>query len=295
MKDDREFEFTPRDYERVRRLVYQHTGITLSDSKGDMVYGRLSRRMRELGITRTSDYCDLVERPGGQELESFRNAVTTNLTSFFRENHHFTFLAKELAKRQQGHSTRRLRIWSAGSSTGEEAYSIAMTLRENIADVDQWDIKIIATDIDSAVLAKGRSGVYTIERIERLDKTRLKRWFRRGKGEQSGMVKVVPEVAKMVEFKPLNLLGEWPSLDPMDFIFCRNVTIYFDNETKVKLFPRFYQALDDDGYMIIGHSENLMGVCKEFKLLGHTVYEKLSTYQRKQQAAANALASAVGG
>ncbi|MGB1110856.1 MAG: CheR family methyltransferase [Gammaproteobacteria bacterium] len=272
--EPRDFEFTRGDFEKVRELVKRHTGIALSDAKRQMVYGRLARRMRQLGVSRTADYLRMLDDVTGQELEHFRNAVTTNLTAFFREQHHFQLLAQRLKDDAALRERKRLNIWSAGSSTGEEAYSIAITLRETLADIDDWDIRILATDIDSQVVETGRKGIYTQDRVQGLPEARLRRWFQRGKGRQQGLVRVSPLLRDMVSFKPLNLMHAWPRFEPFDFIFCRNVAIYFDHDTKVRLFGRMAEVLRPDGFLMIGHSENLSGVSSDFRLISNTTYVK---------------------
>lgn len=273
---DREFSLSNDDFEAIRRLVYDHTGINLSDAKKNMVYSRLAKRLRQLKLESFKDYCDLLARSDSDEMGDFINSVTTNLTSFFREMHHFDYLREvvlpELMEKNQ--AQRRIRIWSAGCSTGEEPYSLAMTVKETVPDSAGWDIKILATDLDTNVLATGRRGVYSKERVQGLPKAVLRRWFYRGKGDQADFVKVSSELADMIHFKQLNLMGSWPMKHPVDVLFCRNVVIYFDKQTQARLFDRYADMLVPDGHLFIGHSETLFKVSDRFQLLGKTVYRK---------------------
>ena len=271
---EREFHFTQHDFERLRKLVNEHTGIKLSDHKQEMLYSRLSRRLRTLNLNSFSNYYKLLQANSGEELAHFINAVTTNLTAFFREPHHFELLSQELLPQLlvRKQATRRIRIWSAGCATGEEAYSIAMIVKE-IIPVD-WNAKILATDLDSSVLAKGKQGVYEEEKLDNVSSARLHRWFKKGAGAQTGRVQVVPELQELVTFKQLNLMHGWPMRGPFDIIFCRNVVIYFDKSTQKILFERFANILDNHGYLLIGHSENLFQLSTRFRLLQQTVYVK---------------------
>lgn len=272
---EREFEFTHRDFEQIRDLVGERTGIVLSDHKVDMVYGRISRRLRKLEMSNFGQYLKLLEGGDENELVEFTNAITTNLTSFFREPHHFDFLVKDaIPKLIRSRLNKRLRIWSAGCSTGEEPYTIAMTLREAIPNINQWDVKILATDLDSNVLAKGKSGIYELERINGIPDSKAKKWFRKGRGEHEGKVKVAAELQELITFNQLNLMNEWPIRGEFDIIFCRNVVIYFSKETQKVLFDRFANNLAKDGYLIVGHSESLHKVTNRFQLIGKTIYRK---------------------
>jgi len=275
---NREFDFSDDNFERIRQFVSEHTGIVLTNAKKNMVYGRLSKRLRKGRFASFTDFCDAIEDGDEHEQEFLINAITTNLTAFFRENHHFEFLANtvipELVK-EKGRN-KRLRIWSAGCSTGEEPYSIAMTLKESLPNFDQWDVKILATDLDANVLEHGKRGVYTAERIEGLSPERAKRWFKRGSGDNAEMVKVRDELKEMISFKRLNLLHEWPMKGPFDFMFCRNVVIYFDKPTQKILFARYEKILKPRAYMFIGHSESLYKVNTDFESMKHTTYRKIS-------------------
>jgi chemotaxis protein methyltransferase CheR len=270
----REFHYTREDFELLRKLVNEHTGISLSDHKQEMLYSRLSRRLRVLKLDSFASYYRLLQGDCGDELMQFINAMTTNLTAFFREPHHFEFLKNELLPRLkiQHAISRKIRIWSAGCASGEEPYSIAMVVREAIpAD---WDVKILATDLDSAVLEKAKLGIYPEEKIANVPKIYLTPSFKRGTGAQKGKVHVEPELQKMVTFKPLNLIHTWPMRGHFDIIFCRNVIIYFDKETQTTLFERFANILVPNGHLFVGHSENLFKLTTRFRLLKQTVYMK---------------------
>lgn len=274
---DREFGFTDRHFEFLRRMVGAHAGINLSEAKRELVYGRISRRIRALNMRSFDDYCRLLEDAPDGEIGNFINAITTNLTAFFREDHHFDFLRNTLVPTWLAQGARpRVRIWSAGCSTGEEPYSIAMTLRESMPESALAEVAILATDIDTNVLATAEAGVYDAARVESLSSQRLQQWFRRGRGVHAGKVRVVPELQSLIRFRQLNLMQDWPVRGPIDLIFCRNVVIYFDKPTQRKLFARFAEKLGPRGYLIIGHSETLYNVSESFELVGRTVYRKLS-------------------
>lgn len=278
---NQEFNLTGADFRFIRELVAERTGIMLSENKRGLVYGRLSRRLRELGMQKFRDYCDLLQSGDDEEMVNFVNAITTNLTSFFRENHHFEFLGKELLPRlinqkMKENSDRRLRIWSAGCSTGEEPYSIAMVLKEVLGDNPNWDVKILATDLDTKVLAKASSGIYDQSRVEGLSKTRLRNWVKRGSGENEGNVLMSRKLRNLITFKQLNLMEEWPIKGPFDLIFCRNVVIYFNKPTQQILFDRYADLLADDGHLFLGHSETMFQKTDRFKLIGKTIYYKES-------------------
>lgn len=272
----KEFDFSDKDFQRVKKLVLEHTGICLSDIKHDMMYSRLAKRLRQLHLDSFSDYIDLIESGDESELGNFTNSVTTNLTSFFREQHHFDYLKTTLIPTlmKLNADTRKIRIWSAGCSTGEEPYSLAITLKESIPDNAGWDVKILATDLDTNVLETGSNGVYSMERVNGISSSVLKRWFNKGKGEKEGLVRASNELRDMIIFKQLNLMGQWPVKQGVDVIICRNVVIYFDKATQTVLFDRYAETLRNDGFLIIGHSENLNGVTDRFKLLGKTIYQR---------------------
>lgn len=265
----KEFEFTARDFERVRALIYKKAGIALAESKQEMVYSRLARRLRATGIGSFVTYLDKLEQGGdAEEWEAFTNALTTNLTSFFREAHHFPILADHLKKVKEP-----IEIWCSAASTGEEPYSIAMTACEAFNTLTP-PVRIIATDIDTNVLNTGANGVYSIDRLDKMSPERAKKFFLRGKGEREGLVRVRPELRQMITFKQVNLLADnWGINNQFDVIFCRNVMIYFDKPTQGKILDRFAPLMKPDGLLFAGHSENFLYVCDAFKLRGKTVYE----------------------
>lgn len=271
----REFEYTFEDFDFLRKLSNQHSGILVPDDKFDMFYSRLSRRIRTLGLADFKQYCQYLSDNHDLEFTDFINAVTTNLTAFFRENHHFEFLRgtviPDLLKKNQ-HS-KMIKVWSAGCSTGEEPYSIAMTLMESVPS--DWQIKILATDLDTEVLAKAASGVYSEDRIDGLPERQIKKWFQKGKDDQQKKVRVKNELRRLISFKQLNLMGDWPMRGPFDFMFCRNVLIYFDKQTKELLAKRYAELLASKSYLFIGHSESLHQLSTDFDLIGNTIYRKV--------------------
>ncbi|WP_034348920.1 CheR family methyltransferase [Noviherbaspirillum massiliense] len=270
----KEFEFTTRDFERVRGLIYQRAGIALADSKREMVYSRIARRLRATGLRSFQEYLDQLEQRGEDaEWEAFTNALTTNLTSFFREEHHFPILAGHVRQRREP-----IHIWCAASSTGEEPYSIAMTLCEAFNTLTP-PAQVIATDIDTNVLATAEAGVYPMERLDKLAPERARRFFLKGKGRHEGYAKVRPELRDMISFRQLNLLsGQWPVRGPFDAIFCRNVMIYFDKPTQARILERFVPLMKPDGLLFAGHSENFSYVSDAFRLKGKTVYQLAPQY-----------------
>jgi chemotaxis protein methyltransferase CheR len=270
---EREFRLSDAEFEQLRTLVRHHTGISLADSKRELVYSRLVRRLRQLQLPSFGGYIALLERGSVAELEEFSNAITTNLTSFFREGHHFDVLTSsvlpELEKRNA--ASRRLRIWSAGCSTGEEPYSLAIALQESIGRFRGWNVRILATDIDSQVVAHARAGVYKEERFDRMSAARRHRWFEE---REPGLYRAVPELKSLITFKQLNLMHPWPFKGPFDAIFCRNVVIYFDKPTQRALFERMAELQRLGDHLFIGHSESLFKVCDRYQLIGKTIYRK---------------------
>lgn len=273
----REFDFTDSHFSQIRQFVTAQTGIVLADAKKDMVYGRLSKRVRKAFAGNFDDFCHAITDGDLDEQDFLINAITTNLTAFFRENHHFEYLRDRVVPEllKQNKSTKKIRIWSAGCSTGEEPYSIAIALREAIPHSSDWDIKILATDLDANVVAHGQEGIYTFERVHDLDARRQRKWFQRGKDDNAGLVRVKPELRDMIHFKRLNLLHDWPMKGPFDVIFCRNVVIYFDKKTQTELFERYANILIPGGHLFIGHSESLYKVSDRYTSLGHTIYQQL--------------------
>lgn len=267
---DREFAFTEKDFKRVCQLIYEHAGISLKPSKQDMVYSRLARRLRANGINNFRDYVALLESDNKVEWEAFVNSLTTNLTSFFREPHHFPILAEHLVK-QKGRLP--LSLWCSAASTGEEPYSMAMTIVDAFGSFTP-PVSIVATDLDTSVLAKAEAGVYPVERVEKLAADVVKRFFLKGTGEQSGFVRVRPELRAMITFRQLNLLSDvWPIRGPLNAIFCRNVMIYFDKATQLSILMKFAPLLRGNGLLFAGHSESFYHAAAIFKLRGQTVYE----------------------
>ena len=268
---DREFEFTDADFERIRTLIHAHAGIALSSAKQDMVYSRLARRLRAVGDRTFAQYLARLERDRS-EWETFVNSLTTNLTSFFREAHHFEILDERL--RRIGNK-RPIRIWCSAASTGEEPYSLAMTACEAF-DTLTPPVQILASDIDTSVLAHGEAGVYRQDRVERLSPERLRRFFQRGTGVQDGQVRVRPELQRLVSFRRINLLDPvWSVQGPLDAIFCRNVMIYFDKPTQYAILRRFAPLLRKDAVLFAGHSESFMHASDLFRSMGRTVYQPL--------------------
>jgi len=273
---EHEFEFSDSEFKRLRELVHARTGIALSDAKRELVYGRLARRLRKLKLASFAEYCQLVEQPESDEIQELTNAITTNLTSFFREGYHFEQLAAVALPQleSQRTATRRLRLWSAGCSTGEEPYYLAVVMRECLAHLANWDIKLLATDIDSKVLATAAEGVYPAERFKGVSAERVRHWFPQIAG-RPGFCAASTELKSLITFKQLNLLDAWPMRGPFDIIFCRNVVIYFDKATQRKLFDRMAEMQEPGGWLFIGHSENLHNVTQRYKLVGRTVYRRL--------------------
>lgn len=272
----REFAFSDDDFRFLADMVMNKTGIFLSDIKKDMVYGRVARRLRALGLKKVSDYCNLLaSEESDTEMMDFVNAVTTNLTKFFRENHHFEHLKEEVFRPMITNPPpgKRVRIWSAGCSSGMEPYSIAMTAYDSIPNIESWDFKILATDIDTNMLGKGSSGIYNETEIEGIPESYRKRFLvRKGNPDE---YQVIDNLRNLISFKRLNFLDDWPVKGPFDVIFCRNVVIYFTKDTQKIIFNKFADVMKPDGWLCIGHSENLMKVTDRFKLMGRTIYRKI--------------------
>ncbi len=267
--NNKEFLFTQTEFERIRTLLYQHCGIKLNDSKKVMVYSRLGRRLRATGTPSFDEYLDLIEQDQGEEWEAFINSLTTNLTAFFREPHHFPILKEHVLNLPK----KPLRLWCSAASTGEEPYTIAMTMIEAF-DSYKPPVQIIATDIDTNVLAIARAGIYSWDRVEKLPTETLKRYFLKGSGKNAGFVQVRDELRDLISFQPLNLLDEqWPITGGFDAIFCRNVMIYFDKETQYKILKRFVPMLESHGLLFAGHSESFLHAADIFKLKGNTIFE----------------------
>lgn len=275
----REFVFEDKDFRFLSKLVYDRTGIVLAEHKRDMVYSRLARRLRALGLRDFDAYCHFLENDEtGEEMGHCINAVTTNLTSFFREQHHFDHLRDQVLTPllQDKKAQKRLRIWSAGCSSGAEPYSIAMVAHQIFSHHRDWDVKILATDIDTNMLATGRRGEYPLDYLDKIPEPYRSKYVEEGSSVTPGMFRVSPVLGEMIAFKPLNLLEAWPMKGPFDLAFCRNVVIYFDKPTQKTLFGRMAKLIKPKGWLYIGHSENLFGVCDAFKLLGKTIYTKVA-------------------
>jgi chemotaxis protein methyltransferase CheR len=272
---------TDREFQQFRALVRQHAGIALGETKRQLVCSRLGRRLRHYGYTSFSQYYRhlMEEDPDGQELVRMINAITTNKTEFFREAHHFAFLRSvvlpALAESSRGGGARRLRLWSAGCSSGEEPFSVALTMLAALPDVWSWDAKILASDIDTEMLARGEKGVYPVEQISHVPPTMVQQHFLRGKGTREGLVCLRPAPRRLVSFRRINLQDEaWPIRTTFDAIFCRNVIIYFDRELQQRLITRFIELLKPGGYLFLGHAESLLGMGMGLTYVGNTVYQK---------------------
>lgn len=268
---EREFNFTFDDFERIRRLIYSYAGINLNPTKHNMVYSRLARRLRATGKSSFSEYLSWLEREDTSgEWQAFVNALTTNLTSFFREPHHFDTLSQYL---RQHRDKNRIRLWCAACSTGEEAYSIAMIAAEAYNSFTP-PVEIIASDLDTNVLAIAQQGVYSNDRLEKMSKYRISKFFLKGKNKNEGKVRICTELRNLVKFQQFNLLDkEWSLSGPFDAIFCRNILIYFDKVTQLKVLHKITRLLTPDGLLFVGHSESLLHASHMLRLRGKTVYE----------------------
>jgi len=272
----REYELSDDDFQRIRSMVRARLGIALAESKRELVYGRLSRRLRALKLQNFTRYLQRIESGDEEELQHFCNAITTHLTSFFRERHHFEFLAQRLlpALERSNGNTRRIRFWSAGCSTGEEPYSIAMVVLENMRHLRGWDVRILATDIDTSVLSHARAGIYSGERLQKVEQSRLLRWFE--PMQDAHQYQVREELKRLVCFKTLNLMDDWPMTGPIDAIFCRNVVIYFDRETQRQIVTRMAALQRRGDHLILGHSEYLLQVSTQYQLVRDTIHRRLA-------------------
>jgi chemotaxis protein methyltransferase CheR len=279
-KATREFDLTEEDFRFLARQVYDLTGIVIHERKRDMLYSRLSRRLRTLGFASFREYCEHVSGPDGEgEIGAMINAVTTNLTHFFRETHHFDHLRDEslpaaaAADRLAG--SRRLRIWSAGCSSGEEPYSIAMTVKSAPVDFSRWNVRVLASDLDTDMVARAAAGRYRAADASGIPDDLAGRFTDTVTTPSGPEVRMRDTLRQMIIFKQLNLMGEWPMRGPFDAIFCRNVMIYFDHATKARLVDRFAGLLKPDGWLYIGHSESLSKVSDRFQLVGRTIYRRI--------------------
>ncbi len=275
--EQREFAFDDRDFQRICTLIHQRAGIALAGSKSDMVYSRLARRVRALGMQSFGEYLDALQKHNDEdEWQAFTNALTTNLTSFFRESHHFEHLAQFLKTRTESHIT----IWCCAASTGEEPYSLAMTACE-VFDSLTPPVSILATDVDTNVLETAARGVYPLERIRQLDESRRRRFFRRGVGSMDGFCRAHPALGDLITFNPLNLLDRtYPMKSPFAAIFCRNVMIYFDKQTQYDVLAKLRPLIVPDGYLYAGHSESFFHAADLFQSRGRTIYSPVAAGSR---------------
>lgn len=271
----RDFRFTPADFTRVRKLIYIKAGISLAESKEEMVYSRLARRLRVLRLDSFKAYLDQLEAGGSaEEWQDFTNALTTNLTAFFREAHHFDALKTFLKTRPRG---RQVKIWCSAASTGEEPYSLAMTACEAYDSLSP-PVSILATDIDTQVLATAERAVYPLDRIEKLSQERKKRYFQKGQGAAAGQCRVSEPLRKLMTFRQLNLLdSRYPMRGPFDAIFCRNVMIYFDKPTQLAVLHRMVPLLAPDGLFFAGHSESFFHAGDLIRSVGRTIYRRVGS------------------
>jgi chemotaxis protein methyltransferase CheR len=265
---------TTEEFERFRALIYDESGISLSEQKRTLVESRLTKRLQHLGIQTFSEYYSVItEDATREEFMQMLDLISTNKTDFFREPQHFEFLRTTILPGLA--AARQIRIWSSACSSGEEPYTIAMTLCESIQDAAQWDCKILASDLSTRVLAKAASGVYDQDRFRDVPPDLLRRHFLRGRGGSAGLYKVKPHLAAMIQFRRINLMEErFPITTPLDLIFCRNVMIYFDRPTQETLVNKFHGYLKPGGYLFIGHSESLQWVKHPFQTVVPTVYYK---------------------
>jgi chemotaxis protein methyltransferase CheR len=278
-----ELALTDREFERIKARVYKVAGISLSEAKRTLVVSRLYKLVRALGLATFDSYMDFLETRGtAQNAQDFVNALTTNLTRFYREDHHFEHLVRYVGTLIEGaRGVRpRLRIWSAGCSTGQEPYTVALALLDAHPELRRWDFKVLATDIDTNVLAKAAAGVYPESELSGLSPERARLFERPG----DGTIRIPASVRERISFLPLNLIGPWPMRGPFEAIFCRNVTIYFDKATQADLFRRFRGMLAPGGFLYIGHSENLGAGAADFRLVGKTIYQPRPEQKAKDAA-----------
>ncbi len=271
-----QYPFTDAEFEKLRGMIFERSGISISTAKKQLIYRRISTRLKKLKLSTFSDYISILESGDSRENETFLNSITTNLTSFFRENHHFEYLSgtamPEILETKK--LDRKLRIWSAGCSTGEEPYSISMTLQPFARQLEGWDAKVLCTDLDTDVLAKARVGTYELEKTNGLSQTQKEQWFKKETIDQEVFLTAKPLLKQLLHFRQLNLMTRWPMSGKFDVVFCRNVMIYFDRETQRELVEKFADVIEPNGHLIIGHSETLGRVSDRFELIGKTVYRK---------------------
>ncbi|HFB66981.1 MAG TPA: protein-glutamate O-methyltransferase CheR [Aeromonadales bacterium] len=281
MAYEREFDFSENDFVIIKTRIKDIAGIHLSDRKKDMVYSRLARRLRSLNLKRIADYLKLID-DDEQELINFVNSLTTNLTSFFREKHHFEYLADPIVPElvRLNRHDKKIRIWISASSTGEEAFSTAFTLCESIQDWRNWDIKILATDLDSNVIRDSKTGIYPKSRIEGLDEKLVQKYFLNGSGKNRDFCRVKPEILSLISFKEFNLIApEWRLKKQFDVVFCRNVLIYFDKETQQQVLRSILKVLKNEGHLFLGHSESIGDLKNQTTHLGKTWFRNIPDTQ----------------
>ena len=274
---DGEFPFTWSDFRQIAELVHSEAGIVLAETKANLVYSRLAKRLRAIGLRSFRDYCALIEGvDGADERQAMIAAMTTNVTRFFREDHHFEYLRTNALPKllESARKGGRVRIWSAGASSGEEAYSIALTILDLMPEAGTFDVRILATDIDPEMLRRGTTGVYKQRQVSDIPVNLRKRWFRPVAHSEGAEFEIAPELKFLVRFKELNLLHEWPMIGRFDIIFCRNVMIYFDDATQNDVWRRFADNLHPGGILCIGHSERIVAVTHPFDLVGQTIYRR---------------------
>ena len=261
-------DYDQSDFEYIRAMMHEIAGISLHDGKKELVYSRLAKRLRNLGVSSFSDYVEML-KSDSEEAYHCINFLTTNVTSFFRERHHFDFIRQNLFDNA---GSRPIRIWSAGCATGEEPYSIAFTAD----DYPGLNVSITATDLDTEVVQRARSGVYKERTVTDLTTTEKKRWFEKGAGAKKGLVRVVAPYRNQIRFSSLNLKQPFEFDQPFDAVFCRNVMIYFDNKLRAELLDRFARVIKPNGFLFLGHSESMLGLNNSFKVVGKTIHQKVA-------------------
>lgn len=288
------FKFTPSEFNKLRQVIYDLTGIALKDNKREMLYSRLSKRLRQLGLNDFSDYIDIFERGDYQEeIGHLVNAVTTNLTRFFRESHHYDFLKDvvipDYIKKSKQAPAEEFMVWSAGCSSGMEAYSAAMVIYKHLPKNLHDKVKILATDIDTNMLNTGKNGIYARQHLDTIPED-YQRQFKDLKKSEDNKEIVMPDALKaMVHFKYLNLQHEWPIRKKFDVIFCRNVMIYFDRETRNNLIDRYVKQLKDQAYLFLGHAESLVNQEMDIKPIGKSIFQKYAPGEARVSMAASGL------
>ncbi len=270
-------ELTDKDFNRFKKIVYEKCGISLHDGKRELVRARVAKRLRETGNKNFDGYHRfLINDNSGDELIEFINAISTNLTSFFRELQHFEFLEQKLFPKFQkkNKAAKAFQLWSAGCSSGEEPYSLAICFNEFFSKGSSAGINILATDISTKVLSKAMSGVYQKDSLTNISNPLIRKYFQKGQDKWEGCVRLKPVIRNMIEFRRLNLMEPFPFKEVFDAIFCRNVMIYFDKSFQEILVNKYYECLKPDGYLFIGHSESLTGINHKYKYIQPALYRK---------------------